>query len=83
MFTTFTEEYGGEFGDKPLTYIDEETGELKCHLNGKLCYPTVTQAKKARKHYELKYFTYYRVYLCPHCNKHHLSSTTDKYKKNT
>ena len=64
------------------TYVDLEDGRTKCNLQNKVCYETKTQAKKARKMYELKYSTYYRVYQCD-CGYFHLTTIDDKWKKNT
>jgi hypothetical protein len=78
------EEFTDDFYKKFISEtFEDERGRTICEVTNKLCFETKTQARKLRKHYEIKYGKFFRIYVCEHCNKFHLSSTDSKYKKNT
>ena len=41
---------------------------------GKLSYQTRAKAMRAKRNHTRKYGRQYRVYLCPYCNKYHLTT---------
>lgn len=75
----FTDDFYKKFINETF---EDERGRTICETTNKLCFKTKTQARNFRKHYELKYGSYFRIYVCEHCGLFHFATTDDKYKKN-
>ena len=46
----------------------------RCPETEKVCFPSKAQAKKALRNRQHQGAGYLRIYQCPHCHSHHLTS---------